>query len=108
MSLVKSRKRKSPFKHDVKNHVRKGRPVVQYERGKGDQAKKSKRKSRVVGGGSNSSSSVYDVTIIYDGSSERFDVDARNYLGALGGGLSDRDRVDSPSIVRMRRGSLGE
>jgi len=37
---VVRKKRKSPFKHHVKKHVRKGKPVTDYERGKGNQPKK--------------------------------------------------------------------
>lgn len=103
--LVKRRvkKRKTPYKHPVKEHRRKGNPVQKYERGKGDQAKKkSKRRSRVVGGGSVPSG--YGVAIYYfDDRSERFGVGARNYVGALGYGLEQRDAVSPVHLIRIRR-----
>ena len=92
-------KRKSPYKHPVKKHVRKGTPVNNYERGKGDKAIKNRR-SRVVGG--NPSSSAYDVTVQYIGSTEVVIVDAKNYLNALDMGLENRDKIERPTSIRMR------
>ncbi len=106
VELVKARvkTRKTPYKHPVKEHKRKGKPVQKYERGKGDQAKKnSKRRSRVVGGSRNPARSIYDITVIYVGASERLEVDAKNYIGALDSGLADRDEIETPKMVRMRR-----
>ena len=91
--------RKTPYKHPVKKHKRKGKPVNKYERGKGDKAK-NQRKSRVVGG--NPSSSAFDVTVNYVGSAEVLNVDARNYLGALDRGLETRDKIERPTSIRMR------
>lgn len=98
------RKRKSPYQHKVRNHIRQNRPVRQYERGKGDKPASNPRRRRVVGGSQNPAGAPYDVTIIYVGASERFDVDAKNYLGALDGGLADREEIEPPRIIRMRRG----
>lgn len=95
-------KRKTPYKHDVRNHLRGGKPVNKYERGRGGKPKVT-RKSRVVGGSLPShGSSTYDVTVSYAGSSEVLNVDARNYLGALDAGLAGRDKIERPKSVRMR------
>lgn len=92
-------KRKTPYKHPVKTHKRRGKTVNKYERGKGDKVNKARR-SRVVGG--NPSSLEYAVTVTYIGSSEQLSVDARNYLGALDMGLENRDKIERPTSIRIR------
>jgi len=106
-------KRKSPYKHHVKEHLRRNgkgirKPVTDYDRGKGKQPYLRLRRSRVVGGGSNPAPNLsevaYDVNIFYaDYRSEHFSVDAKDYPGALMGGLEQRDTIEPPKIVRMRR-----
>lgn len=103
-------KRKSPYRHKVKGHTRAGKPVHNYMRGQGDKtvAVRRKSRSRVVGGSSNHSSNLseiaYDVNIYYaDYRSERYSVDAKDYPSALMGGLEQRDTIEPPKIVRMRR-----
>ncbi len=127
---VKSRK--SPVRHKVRKHKRLGRPVQSYMRGHGDKPKLGRRtrrsgvsaprpasrsvghsgnprgnpgRGRVVGNPSNPSGTGYDVRIYYiDYRSERFSVDAKDYPSALTGGLEQRDIIEPPKIVRMRRG----
>lgn len=95
------RKRKSPYKHPVKEHRRKGNPVRNYERGKGNQVVKARR-SRVVGGSSNPSE--FDVSLYYyDNKRENVEVSAKNYSKALGSGLERRDAVSPVHIIRVRR-----
>ena len=96
-------RRKSPYRHEVSNHVRQGRPVQRYARGKGDKPPHNPRRRRVVGG--TSPLSLYGITVIYVGSSEDFDVDAKDYLGALDSGLGSREEIRPPRKIRMRRGS---
>ncbi len=97
-------KRRSPYRHKVRNHVRNKRPVRNYERGKGDKLASNPRRRRVVGGSLSPPGGPYDVTIVYVGSSERFDVDAKDYLGALDSGLEGRGEIEPPQMIRMRRG----
>ncbi len=104
MSRNPVRRRKSPYHHEVRKHIRQNRPVRQYERGKGDKTASNPRRRRVVGGSPSPSGGLYDVTIVYVGSSERFDVDAKNYLGALDSGLEGRAEIEPPRMIRMRRG----
>jgi hypothetical protein len=104
--------RKSPFKHPVKQHLRKGRVVHHYERGEG-------KAPRVVIGSPRSVGASYRVNINY-ADAEAFDpegkkypvshgaktehltVKARSYLDAMDQGLT---RIGSgvPLSVMMRR-----
>jgi len=103
MSENPVRRRKTPYRHKVRNHVRQNRPIRNYERGKGGQPSSNPRRRRVVGGSVNPSGGPYDVTIVYVGSSERFDVDAKDYVGALDSGLGGRAEIEPPRMIRMRR-----
>ena len=120
--------RKSPCRHRVKEHKRLGRPVHSYMRGLGDKPRLGGRvhrrggigsrstgysgnpgdnpgRGRVVGNPTSPSGTAYDVNIYYaDYRSERFNVDAKDYPSALTGGLEQRDTIEPPKIVRMRRG----
>jgi len=107
------KKRKSPYKHHVREHLRRNgkgnlRPVRDYDRGKGDKPAPKPRRRRVVVSGSKSSANpsgaVYGVVIYYpDYKSERLDIDAKDYRGALAGGLERRDITEPPKLVRIRR-----
>lgn len=104
MSRNPVRRRKSPYRHDVSNHVRQGRPVQKYERGRGGKPALNPRRRRVVGGVS--PLSHYDVTIVYVGTEEeRLDVDAKDYVSALDSGMGSREGIQSPRKIRLRRGS---
>jgi len=108
------RKRKSPYKHKVRKHMRLGRPVRKYERGKGRKPATPirVRRRRVVGAPvrgkkprvePSGSGSLYDITINYPGGPpDRFDVDARSYMGALDSGIVDRERTVAPKMIRIR------
>ena len=91
--------RKSPYKHPVNSHVRSGKPVTNYVRGKGDQVIKP-RSSRVVG--DNPSSSPYDVTVNYVSSSEKIHVDAKDNVRAFDSGMVSREKTDTPMSVKIR------
>lgn len=93
-------RRKSPYRHKVRNHIRNRRPVRQYERGKGDKPFTNPRR-RVVGG---LNLGEFDISIFYVGEvSELFSVKAKNRVGALDIGLEARDKPLPPRLVRMRR-----
>ncbi len=132
MSRGPVKSRKTPIRHRVKEHKRLGRPVHSYMRGHGDKAKLGRRTrrsgasaptpvsrsvgrggnprgnpghGRVVGNPTNPLGTAYDVRIFYtDFRSERFSVDAKDYPSALTGGLEQRDTIEPPKLVRMRRG----
>ena len=82
-------KRKSPYRHRVKNHVRNGHSVNEYRRGKG---KKPKFVKPIVVGAKNVGVfSRWDVKIEHDdGSKETFRTDSNTFLHALNRGLSRR------------------
>ncbi len=92
--------RKSPHEHGVNSHVRSGKPVQNYRRGKGDKPLRSPRRSRVVG--NTPLEGPYNITVSYISTSERFSVDAKNYLGALDRGLEQRDSIERPKSIRMK------
>ena len=56
--------RKSPYEHPVSSHIRAGKRVQNYRRGKGDAPLRSPRRSRVVGNPSMSSALVLIVVLI--------------------------------------------
>lgn len=90
--------RKTPYKHPVKNHVRSGAKVRNYERGKGKKPKvfSIKRQGR---GGVN-----YGVQIFHAGGSERYNVAAGTYVGALKTGLNYLQDEGAPYRVHLTRG----
>jgi len=104
-------RRKSPFKHKVREHTRAGRPVQRYVRGKGKKPRQLTKhnKSRVVG--QTRAKSVigdlgfrnFDVDIEYlQGSSERFTVRSPNYPSALNSGMSRRKSIDDPKKIWIK------
>lgn len=84
--------RKSPIKHPVKQHLRKGRVVHRYERGDGKAPRQSIGRVRKLGG--------YTVTVMGD-RTETFGVDAGSYLGALDSGINRASTT--PQAIRIRR-----
>jgi len=95
------KKRKTPYEHPVISHFRKGKPVSNYRRGKGDQEIKQ-RKSRLVGNPV-SSLFAYDVTVDYISSSEKVHVDeAKDYIKAFGQGIESREKTEEPKSVKIR------
>lgn len=95
-------RRKSPFRHKVRDHYRSGRPVSRYWRGKGD--KPRPRLVKVfhphVG---NSSPTDYNVEIKYSSSSENLFVVANDVLSAMDKALQMRSRIESPTSIILRR-----
>ena len=112
MSRNPVRRRKSPYHHEVRNHVRQNRPVRQYERGKGRKpAQPPGRRRRVgnpvvrnpIGNPQSRSAGIFNVHITYfDGDTERLDVDGKNYVEAIAAGEEGRDKPKPPRIIRMR------
>jgi len=105
------KKRKSPYRHRVREHKRQGHPVHSYERGKGDKPTLSKkrrlstyvRKEKVPSPKSKSTS--FNVKVEYpDYSFETFDVVAPSFVHALDRGIEERKQLKIPIIVAMRRG----
>jgi len=102
--------RRSPFKHHVRRHLRKNRPVRDYDRGEGSKPPHSMPRVRTSksltpkltsskrGGG-------FAVTIEYpDYSKENLIVTAANYPNALQKSLMERRQVKAPlSILLSKR-----
>ncbi len=102
MSLRARTRRKSPVKHKVSGHTRKGKKIEEYVRGKGKK-KKVSRRSRVVVG-SSLVEVPYRVSIFYArGPREEFFVDVKSLDQGLREGMSRRESVSPPSVVRIRR-----
>lgn len=60
--------RKTPYRHEVSPHIRAGKPIGSYERGKGKKPNQSNTAPRVVG----KSGSSYIVTLSGGGVSETY------------------------------------
>ena len=96
--------RKSPYKHHVRKHIRKGKPVHDYDRGKGN--KPSLIRPFSIGG-----STPYIVKVTYpDTSSETVNVSSsgRNpapiaFRNALNIGVEMRRLIKPPKIISVRR-----
>ena len=91
-------RRKSPYRHPVKSHVRSGNRVTNYERGKGKKAG-NPSPSRGGGGGVR-----YSVQVFYPSGSEAHNVGSSTYVGALKSGLNRLETEDAPIRVHLRRG----
>lgn len=93
--------RKSPYKHKVRAHKRKGIPVRQYERGKGKKPKERpplRRKTAQMNG------STYRVVLIYpERERETLTLTGRNYVEVINPALQSRSRLEGPRQVRIRR-----
>ena len=106
--------RKSPYRHKVRAHKRKNRPVNKYDRGKGNQPPQPEGRRRRVGvslsknphnpnGGVDGS--PYNVTIVYfDRDTEKLDVDATSYDQAMVVGIEDRVETKALRIIRIKEG----
>lgn len=86
--------RKSPIKHDVKQHTRNGKLVHHYERGSG------KAPRVAIGRVHRSSGARFTVTLMGD-KTESFTSDASGYLGALDSGINRAS--GSVQAIRIRR-----
>ena len=91
-------RRKSPYRHPVKSHVRSGNTVTNYVRGKGKKAG-NPSPSRAGGGGVK-----YRVQIFYPSGSESYGVEGTTYVGALKSGLTHLETDATPSRVHLKRG----
>ena len=95
------RRRKSPYKHHVTEHIREGHHVEAYVRGKGAKSNQPKRPfhrallDKISG---------FQVNIEYPNySKETFDVKARGYLGALDEAIDERSMYMEPVRISLRR-----
>ena len=91
-------KRKRPYRHPVKSHVRSGNKVTNYERGKGNKPRGSSKRSLGRGGVN------YSVQVFYPSGSETHSVGGATYVGALKSGLTRLETEDAPIRVHLRRG----
>lgn len=95
--------RKTPYKHQVKNHTRSGRPVRSYERGKGRkprQPRKTSRSKKVVVGGAYSTIRIE--LEYFERSKEKFELKTNRYDSALSQGLSKRKNVEDPKTITLQ------
>ena len=93
--------RKSPYKHRVRSHTRKGRLVRSYERGKGERPLPAPRRRPVS---PRSSGQFFRVRILYsDGGVETVIVNASSYLSAIDKGLMERRRLGTPYTIALAR-----
>jgi len=103
--MVRRRKRKSPFRHKVRGHVRRSSKgekvrVKEYWRGNGEPSIRRLKRTRNPKG---SSLKSFVVKITYpDKSTEQIRVEAFNYFKALEEGLVRRKRLAPPLIVDVR------
>lgn len=104
-------KRKSPYRHHVKNHVRSNRPVRDYDRGSGDKPlDRRSRRHRVVGetmeevtGEEMGLIGPYTVTIDYvEAPSEVIVQSAPDYGAAIDPALERRTSIMVPRRVTLR------
>ena len=98
--------RKSPYKHRVRKHQRKNRPVHSYERGKGAKPavirKLVKRSNLKNNPGHNPEK--FEVSIAYaDSSSEKLDVSAPTYVAALSRSIEERKKTNIPVTFVLRK-----
>jgi hypothetical protein len=94
--------RKSPIKHHVRQHRRKGRPVRDYERGHGSRPNKIAQPR--LRHSNQQSNSAYAVEIMYEAlPSETIPVSAANYPDAIEMAMSSRREITSPWKIDVRR-----
>lgn len=107
MSKVVVKKRKSPYRHKVRSHIRQGKRIKSYMRGDGEPPQKPQQK-RQVGApvhvpSTTQSGTAYRTTIIYPNlSSETFHVGGASYGEALSTCLTQRTKPVTPKKVRLR------
>jgi len=92
--------RKSPYRHKVRSHIRKGRPVRSYMRGKGPKPYLANPVRRLR----KFSRTSFMVRIEYpDYSSENFSVRARTFVDALDRGIIERKQFKIPLTISLRK-----
>ena len=98
--------RKSPYLHQVGSHMRQGKRIDTYERGKGNQKIRRTRPKRVVGKGSTKplgDSGEYTVSLYYSGfDSESFEVPSSDFKAAMRQGFAKSGKPDHPEKVKVR------
>ena len=98
--------RKSPYLHQVGSHVRQGKRIDTYERGKGNQKIGRTRPKRVVGKGSTKplgDSGEYTVSLYYGGFDfENFEIQSSDYDQAMRQGFAKSRSPEFPEKVKVR------
>ena len=91
--------RKSPFKHHVKSHIRSGKRVHDYDRGKGKQPKKL---ANPMMNKTKKSDTNHTVIIKYNkSSSEKIQVNAKNHPNAIDKALNMRKSTEFPMLIEV-------
>jgi len=90
-------KRRSPYRHPVRSHIRSGVEVKKYERGKGSKPKRTQRTRIPARGGD------FTVIVFFDGERESHPVKAKTYTDALNSGLNRIQTPEIPQRIRIRR-----
>lgn len=95
--------RKSPYKHHVKKHIRRGRSVTDYDRGKGKQPKQPQVGKKPTLSYKQSSSN-FIVNIRYTSiTAERIPVHAVNAAQAIEQAMIMRRNIEEPLKVEATR-----
>ena len=93
-------KRKSPIKHKVRSHTRKGKIILDYFRGHGERPKKISKPTVKIYEKSRKDMNKYRITIKYTGNQrESFTVEAPSYPKAIEQSLISRLRVTPPKQI---------
>ena len=93
-------KRKSPIKHKVRSHTRKGKIILDYFRGHGERPKKISKPTVKIYEKSRKDTNKYRITIKYIGNQrESFTVEAPSYPKAIEQSLISRLRVTPPKQI---------
>lgn len=90
-------KRKSPYRHPVRRHIRSGVEVKRYDRGKGSKPKQASKTRTPLKGGD------FTVLIYFDSERESHPVRAKTYTAALNAGLGMIQTPEIPDRIRIRR-----
>jgi len=89
--------RKSPYKHPVKAHTRKGYPVTNYERGRGKKPRTRSRPRKFIASGDS-----FNIQIFYEKEpSETFTQSGKNYAEVINPSLLRRKSPKNPTIMML-------
>ena len=97
--------RKSPYLHQVGSHMRQGKRIDTYERGKGNKPRGRTRPKKAVGnpGPKIGRQGEYTVSLYYSGfDSESFEVPSSDFKAAMRQGFAKSGKPDYPEKVKVR------
>jgi len=93
-------KRKSPIKHKVRSHTRKGKIILDYFRGHGERPRKLSKPTVKIYEKNKKDTNRYRITIKYIGNQrESFLVTAKSYPNAIEQGLISRSKIIPPKQI---------